>query len=204
MSQAPEGKEQPPTSGPASIDRRAWSRERQLRAVGIAAAGALLVVLVFWLGGRFFGKHEAAIGEAPSPPGTFRATAQQMKTFTIEPVGVHGFVSEELTEGKIAVNGDRATPLYLPLFGPGHPRDRGSRRYGEKGRAARDDRGHRSSSRRKTISLRPPPQLKLARINESSQACAVRGQGRQPARLAASRRRISPRRRPPCIRCAIG
>ncbi len=118
MSQAPEGKkEEPPTSGRASIDRRAWSRERQLRAVGIAAAGALLVVLVFWLGGRFFGKHEAAIGEAPSPPGTFRATAQQMKTFTIAAVGVHGFASEELTEGKIAVNGDRATPLFSPYSG---------------------------------------------------------------------------------------
>jgi len=30
---------------------------------------------------------------------------------------VHGFVSEELTEGKIAVNGDRTTPLYSPYSG---------------------------------------------------------------------------------------
>jgi cobalt-zinc-cadmium efflux system membrane fusion protein len=116
MSEAPENKEEPLT-GQASIERRAWSRERQLRAVGIAAAGAILAVLVFWLGGRFFGKHEAAVGEPPSPPGTFRATAQQMKTFTIAAVGIHGFVSEELTEGKIAVNGDRATPLFSPYSG---------------------------------------------------------------------------------------
>jgi membrane fusion protein, heavy metal efflux system len=40
-----------------------------------------------------------------------------MKTLTIETVGLHGFVSEELTEGKIAVNGDRTTPVYSPYSG---------------------------------------------------------------------------------------
>jgi membrane fusion protein, heavy metal efflux system len=104
-------------SGQASINRRAWSREFQLRAAAIGTAVVILGVVVFWSGGRFFGKHEAAVSEAPSPPGTFRATAQQMKTFTVTPVGMHGFVSEELTEGKIAVNGDRATPVFSPYSG---------------------------------------------------------------------------------------
>jgi membrane fusion protein, heavy metal efflux system len=99
-----------------SIDRRAWSRERQWRVAGVAAAAAVIAVLGLWLGGRIFGKHEPAAAEAP-PPGTFRATAQQMKTLTIETVGVRPFVSEELTEGKIAVNGDRATPVFSPYSG---------------------------------------------------------------------------------------
>jgi cobalt-zinc-cadmium efflux system membrane fusion protein len=74
--------------------------------------------LAFWLGGRIFHKDENPGAEGPaSPPGTFRATDQQLKTFTIEAVGTHGFVSEELTEGKIAVNADRATPLYSPYSG---------------------------------------------------------------------------------------
>ena len=30
-----------------------------------------------------------------------------LKSLTVEPVALHGFVSEEQTEGKIAVNGDR-------------------------------------------------------------------------------------------------
>jgi membrane fusion protein, heavy metal efflux system len=77
----------------------------------------IVVIVGFSLGGRLFGKREAAVGEAPSPPGTFRATAQQMKTFTIAAVGMHGFVSEELTEGKIAVNGDRTTLLFSPYSG---------------------------------------------------------------------------------------
>jgi membrane fusion protein, heavy metal efflux system len=104
-------------SAQESIDRRAWSRERQRRMAGIAAAAAMAIVLGAWLGGRQLGRHEAPPAGAPSPPGTFRATAQQLKTLTIESVELHGFVSEELTEGKIAVNGDRATPVYSPYSG---------------------------------------------------------------------------------------
>jgi membrane fusion protein, heavy metal efflux system len=106
-----------PAKGQDSIDRRAWSRARQLRVAAIGTAALIVVILAFWSGGRIFRSHEAPVGEAPSPPGTFRATAQQMKTLTVEPVSVHGFVSEEVTEGKIAVNGDRTTPLFSPYSG---------------------------------------------------------------------------------------
>lgn len=106
-----------PPGGQESIDRRAWSRERQLRVAGIGAALIILLVAGFGLGGRFLGRHGAPVSEAPPPAGTFRVTAQQMKTFTVEFVAVHGFASEELTDGKIAVNGDRTTPLYSPYSG---------------------------------------------------------------------------------------
>jgi membrane fusion protein, heavy metal efflux system len=105
-----------PSSGQQVINRRAWSRERQKRVAGAAALGVVLLILGIWLGGRFFGKHETP-PPPPSPPGTFRATPQQMKTFTVETVGLRGFVDEQLTEGKIAVNGDRATPLFSPFSG---------------------------------------------------------------------------------------
>src|SRR5208283_2027536 len=116
MSEAPIDPGQRP-GGQESIDRRAWSRRRQLRAVGIGAVLVVVVLLGFWLGGRFLGRHGAPAGEPPPPAGTFRVTAQQMKTFTIESVAMHGFASEELTDGKIAVNGDRTTPLYSPYSG---------------------------------------------------------------------------------------
>lgn len=106
-----------PPKGQESIGRRAWSRERQWQVAGIATVVVVVAVLLLWFGGRIFGKHEAPVAAAPSPPGTFRATAQQMKTLTVESVSMHGFVSEELTEGKIAVNGDRATPVYSPYSG---------------------------------------------------------------------------------------
>ncbi len=106
-----------PAKGQDIIDRRAWSQSRQYGVAGIAAAVVIVALLAVWLSGRLFGKSEAPVAVAPSPPGTFRATPQQFKTFTIEEVGVHAFYSEELTEGKIAVNGDRATPLYSPYSG---------------------------------------------------------------------------------------
>ena len=88
-----------------------------MQAVGIGAALVAIVALGLWLGGRYLGKHEAPASGPPPPAGTFRASAQQMKTLTVESVGVHGFASEELTDGKIAVNGDRTTPLYSPYSG---------------------------------------------------------------------------------------
>ena len=81
------------------------------------AAVVAVATLAVWLGDRVFGPHEGPPAPAPSPPGTFRATPQQLKTLTVEVVQTHGFVSEELTEGKIAVNGDRATPVFSPYSG---------------------------------------------------------------------------------------
>src|SRR5271168_2181235 len=115
MSEVTSDPGQPP-KGQDSIDRRAWSKDRQWRTVGLAAVGVVIVVLAVWFGRRVFAPHEAPAAAA-SPPGTFRASPQQLKTLTVEAVQSHGFVSEEVTEGKIAVNGDRATPLFSPYSG---------------------------------------------------------------------------------------
>jgi membrane fusion protein, heavy metal efflux system len=116
MSQKPNDPDQEP-KGQDSIDRRAWPQQRQWRVTGIAAAVVIIAILVVWLGGRAYGPHEAPAAAPPSPPGTFRASAQQLKTLIVEVVQTRGFVSEELTEGKIAVNGDRATPVFSPYSG---------------------------------------------------------------------------------------
>lgn len=105
-----------PPSGQESISRRAWSQEKQLLAAGIGVAALIVLIAVVWLGGAIFGKPQAAT-PASLPPGTFRASAGQMKTLTVVSVGLHGFISEEVTEGKIAANGDRATPVFSPYSG---------------------------------------------------------------------------------------
>lgn len=98
------------------ITGRAWSNSRQWRAAGIAAAVVVILILAIWLGGKVLGSHEPPAATS-SPPGTFRASAQQLKTLAVQTVQTHGFVSEELTEGKIAVNGDHATPVFSPYSG---------------------------------------------------------------------------------------
>jgi len=103
--------------GEEQINRRGWSKQRQWRTVVLAAAGLAAAIAVLWLGGKVLRPHETSIAEAPSPPGTFRASASQLKTFTIEAVRPHAFVSEELTEGKIGVNADRTTPVVSPYSG---------------------------------------------------------------------------------------
>src|SRR5450631_406885 len=114
-----EGSNEPEASpkGQEAIDRRAWPRDKQTRLAGLLVIVVVAALGAVWFGGRLFGKREAPAAEAPSPPGTFRATPQQLKSLTVEPVALHGFVSEELTEGKIAVNGDRATPVFSSYSG---------------------------------------------------------------------------------------
>jgi cobalt-zinc-cadmium efflux system membrane fusion protein len=104
-------------SGQESIDRRAWSDARQWRTAIIAAAAAVILIGAVWLGKKVFGPHEQTVAAAPLPPGTFRASPQQLKTFTIQPVQTHAFVSEALTDGKIGVNADRETPVISPYSG---------------------------------------------------------------------------------------
>jgi len=101
------------STGP--VRRVGWSTQRQLAVLGIATLGVVAIAAVFYLVAHI-GRSTAA--EAPPPPsGTFIPTAQQLKTLTIEPVAVHQFVSEERTEGKIAVNAERETPVYSPYSG---------------------------------------------------------------------------------------
>jgi len=112
----PQNDPQPESAGQQAIDGRAWPVARQWRAAGIGAVAVVIVILAVWLGGNLLGPHEIPAAAA-LPPGTFRATAQQLKTFTVELVQTHAFVSEELTEGKIGVNGDHATPVISPYSG---------------------------------------------------------------------------------------
>ncbi|GAC1303936.1 MAG: efflux RND transporter periplasmic adaptor subunit [Steroidobacteraceae bacterium] len=104
--------------GQESIDARAWPRSRQLQAAAIGALVVVGLIVALWSAGRLFGKSTQPVSaDAPSPPGTFRASEQQIKSLAVEAVGRRQFVSEEVTEGKIAVNADRATPLYSPYSG---------------------------------------------------------------------------------------
>jgi cobalt-zinc-cadmium efflux system membrane fusion protein len=108
-----------PMQSPGSrelIERRAWPRDRQFKWAAISCALIAGGILATSFAGRLLGKPVPAAAPS-SPPGTFRATSQQLKSFTIRPAQLHGFTSEEVTDGRIAFNADRATALYSPYSG---------------------------------------------------------------------------------------
>jgi membrane fusion protein, heavy metal efflux system len=100
--------------GRDDVELRPAPRARQLRWLATATTVALVVALAVWLGRR---------GPTPEPApdataaGTFRPTAQQLKTLSIATVATHRFSSTEFTDGRIAVNANRATPVYSPFSG---------------------------------------------------------------------------------------
>ncbi len=99
-----------------SLEAFRWPRARQWR-VSIAGLAALaLILLAIDVSHALFASKPPG-NELSAPPGTFRATPQQLKTFTIETARTHAFTSEELTEGKIGVNAQRATPVVSPYSG---------------------------------------------------------------------------------------
>jgi cobalt-zinc-cadmium efflux system membrane fusion protein len=105
------------TDDTAYRPRNGWSSARQWRVVGLAAVIVVLIFLASALIGRGSGKADTAASAPAPPPGTFQPTAQQLKTFTVESITLRQFVSQEITEGKIAVNGDRSTPVFSPYSG---------------------------------------------------------------------------------------
>jgi cobalt-zinc-cadmium efflux system membrane fusion protein len=53
----------------------------------------------------------------PPPAGTFRPTADQFKSLTVEPATAGIFRGIEVTDGRIALNGDLVTPVFSPYSG---------------------------------------------------------------------------------------
>ena len=102
---------------PSDSDRvaaRSWPIPRQRRTLAIATLTLLALVALVWLIERWREPPPAPPGP---PPGTFRPTAGQLKSFTTATVALHRFPDAAAAEGKIAVDADRATPVYSPYSG---------------------------------------------------------------------------------------
>jgi membrane fusion protein, heavy metal efflux system len=84
-----------------------------------AVAAAIAVAFGFEaLGVHVLSDRKPAPGPQAAPtPGRFRPTQEQLASFKVRPVVAHVFRSERLTDGKIALNADRATPVYSPYSG---------------------------------------------------------------------------------------
>ena len=94
---------------------RALSRGVQLGILaGVATVLAVAVALSFSHGAAANVSVPAA---RPNSPGTFRVSAEQSAGFRIATIKLQGFQDEQQTDGKIALNGDRMTPVFSPYSG---------------------------------------------------------------------------------------
>ena len=85
-------------------------------AIAGAAIGVALAALGLWSlpPGR---SQPAPQPAAANPPGTFKPTAEQWKALKIEAVEMRSFRPEQVTEGNIALDDDRNTPVFSPYSG---------------------------------------------------------------------------------------
>jgi membrane fusion protein, heavy metal efflux system len=107
-----------PPSDPSVTHRSvALSRPAQWSIVGVSAAAAVaLLILLPALTGLASSKPEEAPAAAEAP-GTFRPTKEQMAGFKTAPVAAQVFRTEQVTDGNIAIDDDKTTPVFSPYSG---------------------------------------------------------------------------------------
>ncbi len=97
---------------------RALSTRTQWTLVGggavAVAAGTLLVAAV---GSALSSSHAETPVIATAPAGTFRPSATQWGSLKTVAVTTRNFRSEQVTDGKIAINADLTTPVFSPFSG---------------------------------------------------------------------------------------
>ena len=84
-------------------------------AVLLALAGASLYAIAHFTGARV--GHSEVSSQSRKGVGRYVPTAVEWATLKIEPVAERAFRAEHVTEGKVAVDEDRSTPVFSPYAG---------------------------------------------------------------------------------------
>jgi membrane fusion protein, heavy metal efflux system len=92
-------------------------RQGRLPLIGMGCVAAIIALAVV-IGPHFVRPVAGQPANPPAAPaGTFKPTDAQWKGFKIEPITLVTFRSESITEGNIAVDDDRTTPVFSPYTG---------------------------------------------------------------------------------------
>ena len=100
--------------------------QSRARALPARVQVLLVLILVFAVGAGIWvaksrtnsdARDPDANGQSKKVTGVFYPTPAQWATLTVEPVQQRVFQSERVTEGKIAVDEDRSTPIFSPYAG---------------------------------------------------------------------------------------
>ncbi|MBY0334201.1 MAG: efflux RND transporter periplasmic adaptor subunit [Acetobacteraceae bacterium] len=121
MDAAPMERAVPPPPGTAEAPPTGRRRRRLLWG-GLGGAALVLAAAVAFRD-QFLGEapadrpQPAAGADEPLSQGEFRLSDSEMRALRIEAVGARRFRAERIAEGRIAVNEDRATPVFSPYNG---------------------------------------------------------------------------------------
>src|SRR5215813_11250426 len=99
------------------VPARALSRRVQLLILLAAAVLIAVAIGVKSVAGYLLRGSAQSAAKQETPSGSFRPTREQMTSLKIAPVSAVVFRSEQLTDGKIAINNERATPVFSPYSG---------------------------------------------------------------------------------------
>lgn len=98
------------------VRRRALPPRQQARIVGMLALGAVCLLALGW--GCSHHQGASAEGSAATNAATeLHLTRTQLATLSIDRVATARFHSEQITDGKIALNGDTTTQVFSPYSG---------------------------------------------------------------------------------------
>lgn len=98
---------------------RSLPQSLQVLIVTVLTAGIGLTIGGVLVGGQIIGHSEAAAAQPPGAPtpGVFKPTKDQWAGIKVSTVETMTFRTEEVTDGKIAINDDRTTPVFSPYSG---------------------------------------------------------------------------------------
>ena len=103
---------------PSEFNQRLQMLKTKHLAVGVVALGLIGAV---WFGFAHFGGTPARSSDLSSQSrkgsDRYTPTPAEWASLTIQPVAEHDFRAEHITEGKIAVDEDRSTPVFSPYTG---------------------------------------------------------------------------------------
>jgi cobalt-zinc-cadmium efflux system membrane fusion protein len=92
------------------------SRQQRVVAAGLLVLAAVGTYFYLHLVGAPKAAYEVS-SQSRKGAQNFTPTASEWATLTVEPVAEHTFRAEHVTEGKVAVDEDRATPVFSPYAG---------------------------------------------------------------------------------------
>lgn len=96
---------------------RALPTVRQAQIVGLIALGAIVALAIGWGAARLHAAQPEAQSSAASSDNGLHLTAAQLSSLTINTVSTLGFRSEQIADGRIAINSDTATQVFSPYSG---------------------------------------------------------------------------------------